>query len=155
MKGKEKKGRKRETKKNEPDETCGCKQGFLDEHEGRVRAAVKESVARFVANNRANIQRSTKEQVAIASYGGGMVDMVMLVRSALGRWAVEQMLMELENWNASKESCASPSVNINIKADGKGGISQEQVKELGEHIAEWLAKKNGNGKKRSSDPMFA
>jgi len=155
MNGKQRIGKVRQSTKNSVNKGCSRGQEFLDEHGEEISTAVKESAARFVAANRENIHRSTKEQIAIASYGDGMTDMVMLVRSALGRWAVEQLLIELENWSAAEESSAAPSVKINITTDEKGEISQEQVKELGEQIAKWVAEKKNNGKKQCKDPMFA
>jgi len=155
MKGKQRIGKVRKPKKSSADQGCSRRQEFLDEHGEEISTAVKESVARFIKTNRENIQRSTKEQIAVASYGGGMTDMVMLVRSALGRFAVEQLLIEIENWSAAEASSAAPSVKINITTDEKGETSQEQVKELGEQIAKWVAEKKNNGKKQCKDPMFA
>ncbi|MCX6659117.1 MAG: hypothetical protein NTX81_01865 [Candidatus Bathyarchaeota archaeon] len=155
MKGKQRIGKVRKSRKNSVNKGCSRGQEFLDEHGDEISTAVKESVARFVTANCENIRRSTKEQIAIASYGGGMTDMVMLVRRALGRFAVEQLLIELENWSAAEESSVAPSIKINVTTDEKGEISQEQVKELGEQIAKWVAEKKNNGKRQCKDPMFA
>lgn len=155
MKGKQRVAKVRKQMKSSLDKSCSRRRELLDEHGDEISTAVKRSVARFVKANRENIQRSTKEQIAIASYGGGMMDMVILVRSAIGRWAVEQLLIDLENWSAAEESGAGPPARINIMTDEKGEISQEQMKELGEQIAKWVAEKKNNGRKQCKDPMFA
>lgn len=124
-------------------------------HEDVVKEAVKESMRRFVENNKDKIRKSTKEQVASASYCGGMVDMITLIRSALGRWAVEELLVELEEWNRTAPSGKEPQVRVKVEPSELGGLSQEDAEELGEQIAKWIGERTANGKKASKDPMFA
>jgi len=130
---------------------CEC----VKAHEEVVKEAVKESMRRFVENNKDKILKSTKEQVASASYCGGMVDMITLIRSALGRWAVEQLLVELEEWNRAPQAGNESQVRISVEPSELGGLSQEDAEELGEQIAKWIGERTANGKKQSKDPMFA
>ncbi len=130
---------------------CECKKT----HEAMVEEAVKESMRRFVRNNKDKIRKSTKEKVASSSYCGGMVDMITLIRSALGRWAVEQLLEELEEWNRAQQVGNESQVRVMVEPSELGGLSPEDAKELGEQIAKWIGERTSNGKKQSKDPMFA
>lgn len=134
----------------------GCECELVDEMGEAISLAVQEGVARFLAANRGNIQTSSKEQIAMASYGGGMMDMVMLVRNALGRWAVEQLLIELESWNDEEdEEDAEPFLNIATKTAEKGEMGRERMNGPAEQIGDWVSERKGNGRKPSEDPMFA
>ncbi len=129
---------------------CKCSRG----HEEVVKEAVQESMRRFVESNKENIRRSSKEKVASSSYCGGMVDMITLIRSALGRWAVEQLLVELEEWNRAPAVGDGNQVRIQVEPSELGGLSREDAEELGEQIAKWIGERTANGKKQSKDPMF-
>ena len=59
---------------------------------------------RFLKANQEKTSKSNKEQVVSTSYCGGMFDIITIVRSALGRWAVEQLLIELEKWYRTEGS---------------------------------------------------
>ena len=128
-------------------------------NEARVEHAVKESVARFVRANKDNIARSTKEKVAAASYGGGMFDVITLTRSALGRWAVEEVLRELVRWNSIKPVGGGEQVRVDVGGVDTGGLSKEDAKALGEQIAKWVEERKAKGSKNAAhhlkDPMFA
>jgi len=126
-----------------------------DEHEDEIKKAIEESMRRFLENNRDNILKSGKERIASASYCGGMFDMIMLIRSALGRWAVEELLTELAKWNRTSSAGNGAQVRINVTGAETGGISQEDAKELGEQIAKWIDERKGHGKRECKDPMFA
>ena len=114
-----------------------------------------ESVHRFIEANSKNIRRSDKGQIASASYGRGMVDMIMLVRSAFGRWGIEQLLAELDRRKAKSGPGGHPTVRINITADKRDAITQEDVKELGQQIERWVMERKTTGKTQRTDPMFA
>lgn len=137
------------------EEHCSLSQGGMTEHEKAVNAAVEASMQRFVEANQENIRKSSKDRVASASYCGGMVDMITIVRSALGKWAVEQLLAELERWNRTSVEEKMPEVKINVSGIEMSGVSPEDAKELGEQIAKWIQTRKGPGKRYSADPMFA
>ena len=129
---------------------CVC-EGICD----RVDSAVQESVRRFVAVNRENIRGSPRERVAAASYGGGMMDMVAIIRDALGRWAVEQLLDELERWNGggSCDDCSWLDIDDDGSEDCEGqcpgsadGPEERMARPIG-------APKPGP-RKPGPDPMF-
>jgi hypothetical protein len=126
-----------------------------DENEDEIKTAIEESMRRFLDNNRGNILKSSKERIASASYCGGMFDMIMLIRSALGRWAVEELLRELEKWNRIGFVGKGTQVRVNVTGAEMGGISQEDAKELGKQIAKWIDERKCNGKRECKDPMFA
>jgi len=128
---------------------------FKTKHEDAVRTAVEESMRRFLENNRDSIKRSSKQKVASASYCGGMVDMITLIRSALGRWAVEELLVELEEWNRAPAAGSQSQVRVRVDPSELGGLSEEDAEELGEHIAKWIEERTSNGKQQHKDPMFA
>ncbi len=147
------------TPENMEDNTCcRCGPNEWGEDSDRVWAAVEESVERFVEMNTENIGRSTKEKVASASYSGGMIDMVMVIKHALGNWAVGQLLDELERWQRSDdcEEDEDSEAEISIHGGpGEGKVTPEDVKELGEKVSEWMQERNANGKRQTRDPMFA
>lgn len=124
-----------------------------------IERAIKESVKRFVKSNLENIGGSTKEKIAEASYGGGMMDMVTLLRSALGRWAVEELFRELVRWNSLESVGGKERVRVDVGGLDSGGLSREDAKELGEQIVKWIEEKKsraaGADRGQTSDPMFA
>jgi len=126
-----------------------------DEHEDEIKKAIEASMRRFVENNRENIAKSSKEKTASASYCGGMFDMIMLIRGALGRFAVEQLLIELERWNRVEPVGKGTQVRVDFAGVEMDGLSKEDAKELGVHIAKWIDERKNNGKKQCKDPMFA
>ena len=130
---------------------CEC----VKTHEAMVEEAVKKSMRRFVENNKDNIRKSTKEKVASSSYCGGMVDMITLIRSALGKWAVQQLLEELEEWNRAPAVGDRNRVRIQVEPSELGGLSKEDAEELGHQIAKWIDERTADGRKQSKDPMFA
>ena len=143
-------------KKPVDDECCSCAEKDSVECEEEVRAANGESVRRFLGTNQENISKSSKEQIATASYGGGMMDTIATVRSALGKWAVEQLLIELGRRQKSDDSSEELHCNIRVtSSSGTEGLSPEDAKELGEQIAKWIEGRNGNGKRQGKDPMYA
>lgn len=135
---------------------CSCGPDELGEQSDEIRAAVEESKRRFLVNNRENIRRSGKERIASESYCGGMVDTIMTVGSALGKWGVEQLLTELEKRQRMEDSGEAVHVRVNVMpGHERAGISPEDAKELAEQIARWIEGRKGNGKKQGKDPMFA
>jgi len=141
------------------DDTCyGCGPNEWGENSERVWAAVEESVERFVEMNTENIGRSTREKIASASYSGGMIDMVMVIKHALGNWAVGQLLDELERWQRSDdcEDDEGSEVEISIHGGpGDGKVTPEDVGELGEKVSEWMIEKKEGARRQERDPMFA
>jgi len=85
-----------------------------------------------------------------------MVDMVMVIKNALGNWAVDQLLTELENCNRRRSPASVPEIRISVPGDvARGGMGPEDTKELGEQIVRWIEERKNGGKKQSKDPMFA
>jgi hypothetical protein len=143
-------------KKPVDDECCDCTEKDTGEREEEIRVAIQESVRRFLETNQGNICKSSKEKVASASYSGGMVDMIEVVRSVLGKWAVGQLLTELAIHQRADDQSGTPQCRVSVSAStGMAGITPENAKELGEQIAKWIEERKGNGKKQSKDPMFA
>ena len=134
------------------DMSCTCE--LADELAEEIEEAVKQSVARFLTANRRNIQLSSKEKIARASYGGGMIDMAMLVRHALGRWALEQLLIELESWIEEEDDDEEPFVHPGVSYSDKGEISPEYVRDTVEPNGTWVSEEKRT-KKQLGDPMFA
>ena len=142
-------------KKPEDNECCSCTEKDSVECEEEIRAAIEESVRRFLRTNQENISKSGKEQIATASYVGGMMDTIATVRSALGRCAVEQLLIELGRRQKSDDSSEELHCNIRVASSPETeGLSPEDAKELGEQIAKWIKGRKGNGKRHGKDPMF-
>jgi hypothetical protein len=82
--------------------------------------------------------------------------MIMVIKGALGNWAVEQLLSELERWHRVGPSDDGPEVEVSVKGGpGKEGISPEDAKALGEKIANWMADRKRGVKEQVRDPMFA
>jgi len=136
--------------------SCSCGPDELGEQSEEIKAAVEESKRRFLENNRENIRRSGKERIASESYRGGMVDMIMTVRNALGKWGVEQLLTELEKRQRMEDSGEAVHVRVNVMAGHeRAAFSPEDAKELGQQIAKWLEERKGKGKSQGKDPMFA
>ena len=135
------------------DMSCSCE--LVDELGEEMEAAVSQSVARFLTANRMKIQASSREKIATASYGGGMMDMAMLVRHALGRWALEQLLIELESWIEDDDDEDS-EVFVSGKVNTSGGeeISSEHVSEAANRVGSWISDKKIT-RRQSDDPMFA
>lgn len=148
--------RKRVRKGNNPADEPAPNRGSMvrEEHEDMVKAAIEASMHRFLEMNRDSILRSSKEKTATTSYCSGMYDMITLLRSALGRWAVQQVLAELEEWNRIGPVGEGTQVRIDVTGAEIGGISQEDAKELGVQIAKWVEERKGNGKRQCKDPMF-
>jgi hypothetical protein len=151
----------REIAKNTERDVCyGCRPDEWGDDSGRVWAAVEESVKRFVKMNQENIVRSDKEKIASASYSGGMIDMIMVIKCALGNWAVGQLVSEIEKWHRTDQESdvedEEPEDEISQKGvPGPEGISQEDAKDLGERIASWMADQQKGSKGQLRDPMFA
>ncbi len=111
---------------------------------------------RFIGCSEENIRRSDKKRIASASYGGAMIDILMVVKSALGKWAVGEILDELEGWQKDGGPEGPPQVRVDVRGgSGKGAMSPETLKSLGDHIARWLEGQKEDGKGRPKDPMFA
>jgi hypothetical protein len=122
----------------------------------KVMAPVDESMRRFVKCNRENVERSRKGKIASASYCGGMIDMIIVVRNALGNWAVGEMLGELERWHMMTPAERTPGVTVNVPTGpGAQPVSSEDAKELEYQIAKWLEKRKGGSTRRGKDPIFA
>jgi hypothetical protein len=139
------------------DDLCyGCGPDEWGEHSKRVWAAVDESARRFLEANEQNIRSSDKEKIASASYSGAMIDMMMILKAAMGKWAVGQVVGELEAWHRSVPCGGRPRVKVSVEGDVRiGDVSPEEAKDLGEQIARWLEERKTNGKKQGKDPMFA
>ena len=132
-----------------------CVENDPGECEAEIRVAIEESVRRFLKTNQDNIRKSRKEMIASASYSGGMVDMIEVVRSALGRWAVGQLLAEIAIQQRVEDQGGMPECRLCVSASaGVAGITTEDAKELGEQIAKWIEGRNGKGKNQTKDPMF-
>lgn len=106
--------------------------------------------------NQGNISQSDKGKIASASYSGAMIDMMMVLKAALGKWAVGQVVGELERWHRSAPPGDSPHVKVSVSGDPRvGEVSPEDARELGEKIAKWLEERKVNGKRQCKDPMYA
>jgi hypothetical protein len=152
------KGVKKGENGNEPVKTMECKfgPGMSPDNSPRLKAAVEESLRFFVEANRGNIRKSGKEHIASASYCGGMVDMVMVIKNALGNWGVDQLLTELESCNSRRFEGGSPEIRIRVAGgSAHGGLGPEDAKELGEQIVRWIEQRKSGGKEQDKDPMFA
>ena len=143
---------------DEPTKSVRCEREprMSPEDDPRVKAAVQESLRFFMEVNRENIRRSSKEHIAVASYCGGMMDMVMVIRNVLGIWGVDQLMTELERFNSRRSSGSAPEIRITIPGGtAQGGMKPEDAKELGEQIARWIGERSNGTKKQAKDPMFA
>jgi len=135
---------------------CEYGPGISPDNNPRLKAAVEESLRFFVEANRGTIRKSGKEDIASASYCGGMVDMVMVIKNALGNWAVDQLLTELENCNSRRFGGSAPEIRIRVPGGAaQAEVGPENVKELGEQIVRWIEERKNGGKKQARDPMFA
>lgn len=140
----------------EDDKCYGCGPNEWGENSEKVWAAIEESVRRFVEMNQKNIQRSDKEKIASASYSGGMIDMIMVIKNALGNWGVEMLLGELETWQKRGPPEKRPRVEVSVHGGpGPDEVTPEDARELGEKIADWIAKRKADGRNHGDDPMYA
>lgn len=143
-------------KKPGDDECCSCSEKDSGEFEEEIKAAVEESARRFLETNQENISKSSKEKIASASYSGGMVDMIEIVRSVLGKWVVGQLLTELASQQRADDQGETSQCRVSVSASARmAGLTPEDAKDLGEQIAKWIEGRKGIGKKQSKDPMFA
>jgi hypothetical protein len=143
---------------NRPGKTIQCEYGpgISPDNDPRLRAAVEASLHFFVEANRGNIRESGKEDIASASYCGGMVDMVMVLKNALGSWAVDQLLTELELCNRRRSQGSAPEITIRVPGGvAQGEMGPEDAKELGEQIMRWIEERKNGVKRQDKDPMFA
>lgn len=143
---------------NKPVKTIQCEYGpgISPDNDPRLKAAVEESLRFFVEANRGNIRKSGKEHIASASYCGGMVDMVMVIKNALGNWAVDQLLTELESCNGRRSQGSAPEISVRVSGGSAlAEVGPEDAQELGEQIVRWIEERKNGGKKPDKDPMFA
>jgi hypothetical protein len=139
------------------DEECCCRgNDEWGERSERVFEAVHESVRRFVKVNEENIRKSSKEQIAESSYGGGMIDMIGVIRNALGNWALEQLLIELEEWQRADDAEDDSAEEVlSRNSPSSEGVSQRDATEPVEKIDRWMQERKRDGRTSGSDPMFA
>jgi hypothetical protein len=138
-----------------------CSEDEESRHDDRALAAIGRSVAAWTKANAEPIKSSSPEECAAKSYMGGMFDMLMVSRHALGIWGAEQIVSQLERMSceygpvAPDEHEAPGEIRVRISSKGK---SQEEVveeaKELGMHIAKWVKERSESVKKKGKDPMF-
>jgi hypothetical protein len=135
---------------------CEYGPGISPDNNPRLKAAVEESLRFFVEANSENIRKSGKENIASASYCGGMIDMVMVIKNALGNWAVNQLLTELEGCNSRRSGGSVPEIRIRVPGStAQGEMGPEDAQELGKQIVRWIEERKNGGRKQEKDPMFA
>lgn len=149
------------SRRTDEDLCYGCREDEWGEDSERVWAAIDESVKRFVSLNQENIGKSGKEKIASASYSGGMIDMVMVIKHALGNWAVGQLLDELERWQARDdeeddvEEEEDSVLEIGVRGGpGNDSVAPEVTRELDEKIAYWMEQHKVDTRRQVQDPMF-
>jgi hypothetical protein len=147
---------KKESKGSEDESCYGCRPDEWGEDSDKVWAAIDESVRRFVKVNQENIRRSGKEKIASASYSGGMIDTLMIVKNALGSMGIEHALMELERWHRRGPPQEPPKVEITVRgAPGSAKASEEVARQLQAKISKYMEEKKRTGSKLTKDPMYA
>jgi hypothetical protein len=142
--------------KDEDEECCCCGDDELGERDERIFEAVHESVRRFVKVNEENIRKSSKEQIAESSYGGGMIDMIGVIRNVLGNWGLEQLLVELEELQRADDVEDDSEEEVGSwDSPSSDGVPQRDPTELVEKIDRRMQERKRGGRTGASDPMFA
>lgn len=128
-------------------------------HEERAFEVISRSSQSWMRENKEDIRKASGEECAQKSYMGGMLDMLMVARHALGLWGADQLVSHLDRMGG--HSCAEGpregpgEIRVRIASDGKSKEEiVEEAKELGIQIARWIQEKNARGRRQARDPMF-